>query len=183
MPFPLCCTGCTNMIHYVVQLWCTGCRLDRAAPATHPQMHWALLCFGQIWDILKGFQRDQSSNWFYHSWSNLGYQTLFVNCNDSNHHHVMSCIVLKLINHHPQKGFDHHKQVGDESETLWKEISVGTTVGAMLLWVPRWVLWVLWLPSRAYRDPPLDTLIPHCAMQCWQNKRHTKGGVKAPKLV
>ena len=52
----------------------------------------------------------------------------------------MSCIVLKLINHHPQKGFDHHEQVGDESETLWKEISVGTTVGAMLLWVPRWVL-------------------------------------------
>ena len=41
----------------------------------------------------------------------------------------MSCIVLKLINHHPQKGFDHHKQVGDESETLWKEISVGATVG------------------------------------------------------
>ena len=122
------------MIHYVVQLWCTGCRLDRAAPATHPQMHWALLCFGQIWDILKGFQRDQSSNWFYHSWSNLGNQTLFVNCNDSNHHHVMSCIVLKLINHHPQKGFDHHKQVGDESETLWKEISVGTTVGAMHTW-------------------------------------------------
>ena len=38
--------------------------------------------------------------------------------------------------------------------------------GKIYLWVPLWVLWVLWLPSRAYRDPPLDTLIPHCAMQC-----------------